>query len=247
MQKISIITVCFNSKATIERTFISLLKQSYKNFEYIIIDGGSTDGTLELIEKYKDFFKKNNIDLKVISEKDKGIYDAMNKGIKNSNGQIIGILNSDDYYEIDTLKLISEVLKDKKNIIVHGNLKLTNGKIKKPKKLNPKFLINGMIFYHPTFFVSRDVYSRIGNFDINYKIAGDFEFTYRAFKQGVQFKYLNKTLSNFSLDGASYSKAKLGFKECKDVLLKNNENLLKVYYIYFYRIMKDNIFKILRS
>ena len=114
---VSIITVCFNSNKTIEDTIISVLSQSYKHIQYILIDGGSTDGTLQTINKYKD-----RIDI-IISEKDSGIYDAMNKGLRLSKGKIVGILNSDDlYYSNDVITQITNIFAQVNSKIIFGNL-----------------------------------------------------------------------------------------------------------------------------
>jgi glycosyltransferase involved in cell wall biosynthesis len=110
----SIITVCYNSEKTIERTITSLRNQTYQNFEYIIIDGGSTDSTLEIIKKNLDVVSI------LVSEKDEGIYDAMNKGIDLASGEIIGIINSDDWYENDTLENIFKISFGQTNLVIHG-------------------------------------------------------------------------------------------------------------------------------
>lgn len=122
--KFSIITVCFNSEETIERTIISVLSQSYQNFEYIIVDGASTDGTLGIVEKYVEKYPDK---IKLISEKDDGIYDAMNKGIRVASGDLIGIVNSDDYYETDALENISETYDGEKYEIVYGIIHCLHG------------------------------------------------------------------------------------------------------------------------
>ena len=161
---VSIITVCFNSEKTIERTIKSVLEQTYKKLEYIIVDGKSTDKTLEIVEKYRPLFKGR---MKVISEPDQGIYDAMNKGICNASGELIGIINSDDYYETDTVENVVAAMKDEDYQILYGMLRVIKENedtrvIVMPKHEN---LENEMLA-HPTCFVTKKVYSDFGIYDI---------------------------------------------------------------------------------
>ena len=123
--KVSIITVVFNGIRTIEQTIKSVLNQSYKNIEYIIIDGGSTDGTLDIIRKYENYLSY------IISEPDHGIYDAMNKGIQKSTGDIVGIINSDDWYEVNTVSQVVERFESFAVDLVYGDINFIgkNGEI----------------------------------------------------------------------------------------------------------------------
>jgi len=205
--KVSIITVCYNSERTIRKTIESVLNQTYKHIEYIIIDGASKDSTLEIIKEYKNKF--NGL-IKCFSEKDNGIYDAMNKGIKLSKGEIIGIINSDDWYEDNTVKEIVNIYEklDDKFCIITGYLNKCSidGKrlycLKKNiadiKKVYKKMPVN-----HSSTFVSRKVYEKIGYFNSKYKIAADYGFIYRAINEGVNFYYINKLLSNMRIEGIS--------------------------------------------
>ena len=201
--KFSIITVCFNSEKTIERTIISVLSQSYQDFEYIIVDGASTDGTLSIIKKYK---KKYPDKIKLISEKDSGIYDAMNKGIRSASGNLIGIVNSDDYYEADALKNISETYDGEKYEIVYGMLRtIKEGKEVSVYIKNHQWIDEDMIT-HPTCFVTKEVYEDFGTYSLEYRYSADYEFMLRMNRNSqVVFKPIYKIISNFSLDGASSS------------------------------------------
>ncbi len=175
--KISFIIVVYNSKNTIKETIESVLHQDYPLIEYIIIDGQSNDGTLDIIKMYKDKISK------LISEKDNGIYDAMNKGIKLANGDIIGILNSDDIFENN--KVISKVVKIfKTNSInsLYADLKYVNrydtDKIIRYWKSSPfikNSFKNGWHPPHPTFFVKKEIYEKYGYYNLNFKISADFE------------------------------------------------------------------------
>ena len=194
---VSIITVCFNSEKTIERTIKSVLEQTYKNLEYIIVDGKSTDKTLEIVEKYRPLFKGR---MKVISEPDQGIYDAMNKGICNASGELIGIINSDDYYETDTVENVVAAMKDEDYQILYGMLRVIKENedtrvIVMPKHEN---LENEMLA-HPTCFVTKKVYSDFGMYDIKYRSCADHDFMLRMRKHSeVVFIPVYKLLANFT-------------------------------------------------
>lgn len=199
--KVSIITVCYNSAATIEKTIQSVLGQTYSDIEYIIIDGKSTDSTLKIIEKYKDAFAGK---LHVISEQDHGIYDAMNKGICMAQGELIGIINSDDWYEPtaveDSVNSIIEL--NKKEVITYGFVRYWMEKEESIHFYRHEFINNRMIS-HPTCFVSKTVYEKIGMFDLAYKFAADYDFMLRAFQNDIFFLPIYKLIANFRHGGAS--------------------------------------------
>ena len=188
--KITVITVCFNSEKTIERTIQSVTSQSWINKEHIIIDGKSTDNTLKIIQKYR-----SNIEF-LISEKDSGIYEAMNKGMALATGDIICFLNSDDYYNTsETLSLVA-------NQMINENLDALFGGVIFFRKDNPShvmrkyqynsFSLNkfkfGWMPAHPASFVKRNIIMQNGFFNEKYKIAGDFDFLLRLFKN-IKFKF----------------------------------------------------------
>ena len=187
----SIITVSYNSVETIEKTIKSVISQTFEDFEYIIIDGGSTDGTLDIINKYR-----RDISI-IISEKDDGVYDAFNKGIKLARGKFIGILNSDDTYSPDVLYLIKNEKKDKKNIIYYGDTYFIDNKdvvfSKNNGCFNPKNLISGIGFMHPSCFVSRYVYEKIGLYEVSTdkSIASDAFFLLKCYKNNIDFEKSN--------------------------------------------------------
>ena len=194
---VSIITVCFNSEKTIERTIKSVLEQTYKNLEYIIVDGKSTDKTLEIVKKYRPLFKGR---MKVISEPDQGIYDAMNKGICNASGELIGIINSDDYYETDTVENVVAAMKDEDYQILFGMLRVIKENEDTKVIVMPKHenLENEMLA-HPTCFVTKKVYSDFGMYDIKYRSCADHDFMLRMRKHSeVVFIPVYKLLANFT-------------------------------------------------
>jgi glycosyltransferase involved in cell wall biosynthesis len=213
MHKISVITVCFNSKKTIVDTFESILNQTLKGgFEYIVIDGASTDGTLEIINSYKLKFKEKGIDFTLVSEKDRGIYDAMNKGIKLACGNYIGLLNSDDFYELNTLDSIRTAAYSNPDVdIFYGFLRVLmddGEELQVFRYMYENYL--GKIgsgcesgAQHPTCFVKKSLYERIGYFDLQYTTAADYDFLLRAKLMNAKFKSLDMILSNFRNNGVS--------------------------------------------
>lgn len=205
--KISIITVAYNSAKTIEDTIKSVLSQNYTDVEYIIIDGKSTDATLEIVNKYRENY------FRVISEEDQGIYDAMNKGIKFATGDVIGFLNSDDVFENkNVLSVIADQFnKDRSVDMVYGDLKyVLNDDLNKIKRrwmslpYYDKFFDDGHVPPHPALYIKKVVYEKVGYFDISYKLAADYEFMLRLFKKH-NFKSVHFTafLVRMRLGGAT--------------------------------------------
>lgn len=204
--KISIITVCYNSEQTIARTFDSILHQTNQNYEYIVIDGASKDNTLQIIKEYEPKFQGK---MTYISEADQGIYDAMNKGIQKASGELIGILNSDDYYELNALEIMEreyekQKLQGKTDIVLYGSMRsLINGKEMAIEFYHHDFLGKVMI-NHPTCFVSKSVYDKHGLFDTNYKSAADLELMLRLFKKtDTVFVPIYEVITNFERGGMS--------------------------------------------
>lgn len=197
--KVSIITVCYNSVKTLEKTIQSVLSQTYKNLEYIIIDGGSTDGTLEIIEHYKDCISL------CISEPDNGIYDAMNKGIQHSHGDIIGIINSDDWYAENSVKWVVQYFQHYNVDVVYGDVLLIdeNGSADKPKDCPLDTLWYQMALPHPTVFIKKQSYQTYGLYSLQYKLSADYELILRLYSNHIKFGYINKIIAYFRLGGSS--------------------------------------------
>lgn len=202
--KVSIITVVYNGVETIERTIQSVLHQSYKNIEYIIIDGLSTDGTQQIIEKYAQ-----NISY-YISEKDDGLYYAMNKGIENATGDIVGIINSDDWYAEDAVESIVEYFQKNDTELIYGKVvKISEEHVERVTQRAPlENMWYGMPVSHPSVFVKKDVYDRLGVFDINYRVASDYELMLRFYTKKVKFGYVDKVIAFFQEGGITSQKKK---------------------------------------
>lgn len=197
--RISIITVVYNAVQTIEQTITSVLSQSYNDVEYIIIDGGSTDGTLDIIEKYREKLAY------FISEPDNGIYDAMNKGITKATGEVVGLLNADDWYEPDALTIVGNAFKVSSVGVVFGNMQYIekNGGKKYWEMRNLDELFIGMPIPHPATFVRNSIYKRYGYFDTRYHISADHEFILRLYINKVKFLQVDSCLTNFRTTGIS--------------------------------------------
>jgi glycosyltransferase involved in cell wall biosynthesis len=241
---ISLITIAFNSQDTILSTIKSIKKQKNISFEYFIVDGSSTDNTIAIV-------KENYNKTQIISEPDNGIYDAINKGIKNSTGEIIGFLNSDDtFYDENSLQHIIDAFDDKTDC-VFGDLIYTdkNEKVKrvwKGSEFKKGAFKKGWMPAHPTFYCRRSVYDKLGLYDDSFKIAGDFELMLRFLeKHNIRSKYIPKTLVNMKVGGASNNglKSKLDIlKEEFRAFNQNDINLNKLFYI-FHKAKKIKEFK----
>lgn len=197
---VSIITVVYNNKQGIEKTLSSIVAQTYTSLEYIVIDGGSTDGTLEIISLYQD-----HIDI-FISEPDRGIYDAMNKGVGLATGQLVGIINSGDFYESDAIEtVVNSYHENPEAGIFHGILRVfdASGEFKSIIGNHSSFLAKGMI-EHPTCFVKRAVFQKYGVFNLAYKSSSDYDFMLRMKKLKVSFMFIEKILANYYTGGISF-------------------------------------------
>ena len=218
--KISVITVSFNSAKTIEKAINSVMSQTYDDIEHIIVDGDSTDQTHSILENYRQ-----QID-KIIIEKDDGIYDAMNKGIKAATGDYIFFLNSDDVFNDEkVLEAFAEKMTKTNKELYYGDLKFyEKGKyfIKKQHVIN-KILLLKNTPCQPTTFYRRDVFEKYGYFDRNYRIVSDYEWFLRVFlKHDISYEYVNCVVSIFNTGGVSTNPQhnELQDKERMDVLTK---------------------------
>ncbi|HHY74165.1 MAG TPA: glycosyltransferase [Bacillus bacterium] len=225
MQKISIITACYNSEKYIEQTIQSAIDQTYKNIEYIIVDGGSTDSTLPILEKYRDNIQK------IISEPDQGVYDAFNKGIQASTGDIIYFLNSDDYL-VDN-KVIEDVMTlfeaNQGFDMIYGNIVMKNEETGFETNFGKKYelvdLMSGKMPPHPGSFLRSKTIKKYDGFNLEYKIASDFDLITRIFKNEVEkISYFDRMVACFRLGGLSSS------IKNKDKTAKETRDIVKKYF-----------------
>jgi len=236
--KVSIITVTYNCKPFILDCINSVIAQTYKNIEHIIVDGASDDGTVPLLNSKRDYFSS------YVSEKDKGIYDAMNKGIKKSRGEVIGFLNSDDFYANN--KVISNVVKE-----FEGNAKIeacyadliyvdkldTSKTIRyvKSSKFKEGLFSKGWCPPHPTFFVRRFIYERFGKFDLKYRIASDVDLMMRFLeKHKIKSQYIPEVWVKMRIGGTTNKNLKNIFLQNKEILNSFNNNNLRVNSLKFF-------------
>lgn len=220
--KVSVITVCYNRKATIKQSINSVLDQDYPDIEYIIIDGNSSDGTQAIIESYSDKITH------YISERDKGMYDAINKGLKLATGDIIGLMHSDDVFYDNSVvsKIVNTFLKSRTADAVYGNgIYVTNDakeKIVRNKiggEYNFKKLKSGWLPLHPTVYIKKSVIEKYGNYSLDFKIASDTEFLLRyLFKHKINIVYMNEYVVKMRMGGLSTD-----YKRVLDVLSEDYE------------------------
>ena len=246
--KISIITPTYNSAKTIYRTIDSILSQSCKDIEYIVVDGGSVDGTQDIVLSYKD-----KINLKFISEKDNGIYDAMNKGVKMATGSIVGILNSDDFYENnDVLNVVIKEFENSEIEAVYGDISYFSDDINrvtrywKAGEYKEHKLNNGWCIPHPSLFVRKLVYDKYGFFNTDFKIAADYEFILRILKvYKIRTKYIPKIFVRMFDSGESGRSLGQRIKGWKELNMAWKSNNLKTPPFFIVRRVFSKIFQFL--
>lgn len=200
---VTIITVCYNSDKTIAQTIESVLHQTYRDIEYIIVDGNSADHTMEIVKSYCSKF---NGRMKVVSEPDEGIYDAMNKGIRMATGELIGIINSDDFYEPDAVTKMVEVYRKGMCAVLYGEIRsLVDEKEESISLLSHEFLDRRMI-RHPACFVTKSAYEKYGLFDTKYCCVADYDLMLRYWRSGgVEFVPVYEVIANFRNEGVCNS------------------------------------------
>ena len=216
VMKISIITVSYNSENTIAHTIESVLQQTHPDIEYWIIDGKSNDKTVEIAESYRSAFEKRKTDYHIVSERDGGIYDAMNKGIRLATGDVIGIINSDDWYEPDALKTVADTFEKEHCDLMYANIRMHKADgstfIKKAKM---RKFETSRDWNHPTTFVAAKLYKQYPFRNLG--IHDDYGFFLQMKKQDRNIVIIDKVLANFHMGGASNRKdIKAAIKRIKD-------------------------------
>lgn len=243
--KLSIITVTYNSERTLRDTMESILSQTFQDFEYIIVDGSSKDATLDIIREYEPLFRGK---MRYVSEPDKGIYDAMNKGFAMATGDVIGILNSDDFFTSDdVLQTVVDGFAGEYVDAVYADIHYVNTddltkcvRYYSSSVFRPWMMRFGMIPAHPSFYCRKAVYDQYGSFDTTYRIAADFEILLRLiFIHRIRTRYVKKDFVTMRLGGASttgYGSWSLIMKEHLQIMKQHgvvtNRFLLSLRYIY---------------
>jgi glycosyltransferase involved in cell wall biosynthesis len=225
---ITVVTVVRNGEKTLEETILSVINQTYTNIEYIVVDGASTDSTLDIVRKYED-----RIDY-WISEPDKGIYDAMNKGIDLATGEYIALLNSDDWYEKDACEIVAKRTIEEKYDVYYGMARVVDSKNNKSMFVygNEIYAINYKMIAHPTCFISKEIYSKF-NYNIKYKSASDYDFIIKIYKSNASFCFIEKTMVNFRTGGMSQ-----GYENNFETIeIKKKYGFISLKYFYIWRII----------
>ena len=254
MPLISIITVCKNPGTEIEKTVNSVVSQRFKDLQYIVIDGNSTDGTQEYLKK----LKKIKIINKLVIQKDQGVYDAINKGIKLAKGKFVGIIHAGDTYKKNIFLKLFKHFKSETDII-YGLCELDFiffSKIIKLNKKSYKNLKKKMAIMHPSTFVSRTLYDKIGLYNKKFRISGDFDFFHRCIKKNYKFLFVNKVFTKMAYGGMSTKLSNLCLiaRENSIILYGNNNFLEKFFFkisqitfgfFYFIKINIEILIKLL--
>ncbi|WP_289687862.1 glycosyltransferase family 2 protein [Muribaculum intestinale] len=249
--KISIITATWNSGATLRDTLESVLRQSYKDYEILIIDGGSTDNTHYIVEEYSQKFGNR---LLWYTGKDKGLYDAMNKGIARATGDIIGILNSDDFYaDSDVLSRIAEGCRNVE--AVYGNLDFVDASDTsrvvrqwRGSQHRPGAFLKGWHPAHPTFYARRKCYERLGGFDISFDVSADFELMFRFLEANrISNRYIPHTFVKMRMGGESTGSIGKIIQGNKNVLRAFRKNGFKVPPFYLLRRLAPKAINLIKN
>lgn len=243
--KVSIVTASFNSANTIRDTIDSVMRQTYHDIEYIVKDGGSTDGTVDILKEYEPKFCGR---MKWITEKDKGIYDGMNKGILMSTGDVVGTLNSDDFFTDEhVIENMVKAMEEKKVDAVYGDIHFvkdcdleTTVRYYSSKHFKPFWLRFGFMPAHPSFYLKREVYEKAGLYKTDYKIGSDFEMMVRLFhKYRISYYYLPQDFVTMRSGGAStrninsrITLLKEDVKACRENGIYTNRLIIALKYLY---------------
>lgn len=243
--KISVITAAYNSVSTLEDTFRSVLAQTYQNIDYIVIDGGSDDGTIDVIRRYEPLFEGR---MRWLSEKDNGIYDAMNKGIQLAEGDVVGIINSDDYFTSnDVLERVADAFSGSEVDAVYGDIHfIRDGEPQKcvryysSRRFHPRWLRFGFMPAHPSFYARRQVFQEAGLYRTDYPLGSDYEMMVRLFRRRhIRAKYLPMDFVTMRTGGAStrnvHSKLQLikdDVRACRENGIYTNPAMISLKFLY---------------
>jgi len=242
--KISIITVCYNSESTIEDTIKSVVSQNYDNFEYIIIDGGSTDGTMDIVGKYRDRIAV------VVSEPDYGISDAFNKGIERTSGEIIGLINSDDILLPGSLSKISTFYSESIDVY-SGNVLMWDENTDTHYIRKPDMVFDNIHrpfrASHPARFIKKEAYKKYGGYTIELKYMMDVDLLYRFYNMGASFIHIDEVLVKFRLGGISSDLKSKKKNDYKIYVRNNGGSNIDFYYIWVSACIRNYGNKLLKK
>lgn len=242
--KITIVTIAYNSEKTIRETFESIRSQHYNNMEYLIIDGGSKDSTLEIAAEYTDIVTK------IISEPDKGISDAMNKGIRLATGDLVGIIHSDDLLATGALARLAREW-DGKSDVYYGHCLVIDEMSKPMHILRAQEDLHGMEYSfqipHPSTFVTRHAYQKYGVFDMQYKCAMDYDLLLRLYKAGADFKYVDAVLAHYRTGGTNMRLRQRTIDEVRNISVAHGGNRIVADYYRGKKILTDAVRPILKK
>lgn len=249
--KVSIITVCYNSAETIRDSIESVIAQDYADIEYIVVDGGSTDNTLAIIEEYR-----TSINV-VVSERDRGIYDAMNKGVSLASGEVVGLLNSDDFYESNhaVADIVSAFNKNSSTDVVFGDVVFVAAndltritRYYSSETFKPWKLRFGWMPPHPATFVRSHVYKRFGGYSLDYKISADYEIFVRwLLVNKLSYVRLDQVLVRMRAGGASTAGIKSSIQLNKEIVRACRENGIYTNLVWVLFKIPFKLFELLRK
>ena len=202
--KFTVVTVVYNAESILAKTIESVLNQSYAPYEYLIIDGKSTDNTIEIADSYKDRFAEKHITYRVISEKDTGIYNAMNKGVRMATGDFLSFLNAGDWYETDALQKVNNFYHQDSFDLTYGGLNYINpnGSVTVKMSKYDKFPVTSRHWNHPSMFLKREIYQKYG-FDERFRAYADFHLYTKLRKTNTKIRVIPEIITNFPADGIS--------------------------------------------
>lgn len=241
--KITVVTIVLNAAKTLEQTIQSVLNQNYENLEYIIIDGGSTDGSIEIIKKYENRLAK------WISEKDNGIADAFNKGICFTSGEVIGLLNADDWYEPGVLEKIATEISQYPDVEIYcGQTRFwTNNNPSYVFHADPSKLPIDTTIGHQAVFIKRRIHEKFGVYRTDKKYASDYDFFLKTYLAGVKFKVLNYVVANMRDAGVSDRHWPKVYREVMEVQQEHLHKKLKPYFRYHFKILRTSLSRTLSA
>lgn len=247
--KISIVTITYNSERTMRDTFESILVQTYRPLQYIVVDGLSTDNTMNIVKEYANKFAEVGIEYIFHSEKDNGISDAFNKGIQKADGDIIGIINSDDMLADNALEILAREYEETVSVY-YGNCIIFNDAsnerfIAKPKN-DLERLRWGMGLFHPACFVKRNTYEQLGVFKTNLKYCMDRELLLRFFVNGKTFKYIDEPLACYREGGVNQKYYRKNLAEGTKISIDYGMSVPKAYVMMYWKAIRQKIWRLVQ-